>query len=235
MNRCFSAGDAQLTFMASIPKQHRQDHIWYASYGSNLNYKGRFLCYIVGGTPLGAKKRNEGCRDKALPLDNRGISLNFELYFADYSSSWKGAVAFIKQSETSKTLGRMYLITDDQFNDVVLQENAKKVDGRRMVPEFNQLCQEQDFLLADSGLYGRLLRVGEEDGYPIFTFTATKNDLKVGAPSEAYVRVIVSGIKETYPAMTDGEICEYLWRCQGIYDAISPQQLKKWVEVASLK
>jgi hypothetical protein len=33
--------------------------------------------------------------------------------------------------EGSDPLGRIYLITDEQFNDVVLQENAKQPDGKR--------------------------------------------------------------------------------------------------------
>jgi hypothetical protein len=30
--------------------------IWYASYGSNPSYRNRFLCYIAGGKPAGAKE-----------------------------------------------------------------------------------------------------------------------------------------------------------------------------------
>src|ERR1039457_5739089 len=36
----------------------RRDLVWYASYGSNLAYQERFLCYIKGGTPAGSRKMN---------------------------------------------------------------------------------------------------------------------------------------------------------------------------------
>src|SRR5204862_84081 len=98
--------------------------IWYASYGSNLSFRDRFMCYVVGGKPAGSTKENQGCRDKKPPRDNKPISLSFELYFAGHSHSWGGAVSFIRHGrDASLTLGRMYLLTEDQFNDVVLQEN----------------------------------------------------------------------------------------------------------------
>src|SRR5436305_7842838 len=99
--------------------------IWYASYGSNLSYQKRFMCYIAGGRPAGSQNTNPGCRDKTPPIDNKPIAIHLDLYFAEYSQWWNGGVAFIKRgNERSKTLGRIYLITDDQFNDVVLQENS---------------------------------------------------------------------------------------------------------------
>jgi hypothetical protein len=121
--------------------------VWYASYGSNLK-RERFMCYIKGGRPRGGAKQYLGCRDKRDPIESRPIPLNFELYFAGQSNTWRrgekdsgvpGGIAFIRQNpERGPTLGRMYLITDGQFNDVVLQENAKKPDGSRYVPVFEQ-------------------------------------------------------------------------------------------------
>ena len=99
-------------------------HIWYASYGSNL-LEERFLCYIKGGKPSGSSKRHDGCFDKTLPQNNAKIYINHELYFARKSKSWdNGGVAFLSEKFESnhKTLGRMYLITPDQFTEVVKQE-----------------------------------------------------------------------------------------------------------------
>src|SRR4030095_163368 len=99
-------------------------HIWYASYGSNL-LEERFLCYIKGGQPVGSKKHYEGCRDKSLPIDKEEFYIPSELYFAKESDSWdNGGVAFIKTNfePQQSTLGRMYLITPQQFIDVVKQE-----------------------------------------------------------------------------------------------------------------
>lgn len=64
------------------------------------------------------------------------------------------------------TLGRMYLITDEQFNDVVMQGNDKTPDGSRFVPAFNQLVSQSQSNLSDKLWYGKLLNIGSEGGCP---------------------------------------------------------------------
>lgn len=98
--------------------------IWYASYGSNLLEK-RFSCYIAGGTPEGAQREYLRCTDKTIPEAKKPLTINHELYFARRSKTWHGGgVAFIKPTTNpeAKTLGRMYLITAEQFTEVVKQE-----------------------------------------------------------------------------------------------------------------
>ncbi len=204
--------------------------VWYASYGSNLAHQ-RFLCYIHGGTPAGSGKSNPGCRDKTPPLDIRPIILNFELFFAGHSKPWGGAVAFIRHGQAdAKTLGRMYLITAGQFNDVVLQENNRKVDGSRLIPSLEELAREKEHVLPGVNGYGRLLVAGNEGTHPIVTFTSTETgDLSAGPPGEPYVKIIAAGLKETYPLMEDREIVEYLLRAEGIRGWIPTDQLAEWV------
>jgi len=45
-------------------------------------------------------------------------------------------------------------------------------------------------------LYENLIHLGNEGPYPVLTFSGTKNKLEVGAPSEAYVKIVASGIKK---------------------------------------
>jgi hypothetical protein len=187
------------------------------------------MCYIAGGKPPGSQHVNPGSRDKTPPIDKRPISLDWELYFAGYSNWWKGAGAFIRPSpQKALTLGRMYLITYNQFNDVVLQENGRPVNGERLLPAFEKLVQQRDFLLPGVETYGRVIRLGEEERWPIFTFTATRS-FPIGVPSEAYMKIIVRGIKETYPSMSSGEILDYLVKAEGIRDRIPVASLKTWV------
>ena len=111
----------------------------------------------------------------------------------------------------------MYLITDEQFNDVVMQENSKEPDGSRFVPAFEHLVSQRESLLNDDPWYGKLLNIGSEGGCPILTFTTARTDLlNPNAPAEQYVKVIASGIKETYPQMSDDDIVAYLNKAAGI-------------------
>jgi len=152
---------------------------------------------------------------------SRAIPLTFELYFAGRSNTGPrkekdrevpGGIAFIREnSEQGSTLGRMYLITEEEFNDVVMQENGKTPDGSRFVPAFNQLVSQSQSILPGNPLYGKLLNIGSAGGCPILTFTTARIDLfNPNAPAEQYVKVVASGIKETYPQMSDDDIVAYL-------------------------
>jgi hypothetical protein len=130
-----------------------------------------------GSTPEGSAEKCDGrFRDKSDPLESRPISINGEIYFAGQSRPWgNGGVAFIREnSEQGSTLGRKYLITEEQFNDVVMQENSKEPDGNRFVPAFNQLVSQPQSILPGDPWYGKLLNMGSEGGWPTLTFTTAR-------------------------------------------------------------
>lgn len=183
--------------------------IWYASYGSNLLEK-RFSCYIAGGTPPGAQREYLGCTDRTLPEASKPISINHDLYFARKSKTWHGGgVAFIKPTSDPdvKTLGRMYLITAEQFTEVVKQEIRLEGD---LIIDLAELIAKGSLVLDKRSWYNKLLFLGTEDGYRIFTFT-NKDYLKdeLNSPDKHYLKMIALGLRETY-GMTDREIGEYL-------------------------
>jgi hypothetical protein len=202
--------------------------VWYAGYGSNLLQR-RFDCYIKGGKPEGSKKTYAGCRDKSDPRGDQQIRLPHALYFGAHSKAWNAAVAFIRcAASEAKTYARMYLITYEQFSDVVRQENGKKVPGNTIVPPYEDLARG-DVGIIDAGIYSRLMKTGTQDGHPILTFTATREDFAIGAPSQAYIKMIVSGLEETYPCMRKSEILDYLDMAEGIHGAIRRDVLTRWV------
>ncbi|GAK12751.1 hypothetical protein [Geomicrobium sp. JCM 19039] len=101
------------------------EYVWYASYGSNLHHD-RFLCYIEGGTPEGSEKTEIGCTDPTNPVKSEKEMLPYPLYFAKQSQRWQNeGVAFIgtKPIANTETYSRKYLITKEQFLEVVQQEN----------------------------------------------------------------------------------------------------------------
>ncbi|MFS0752383.1 hypothetical protein [Oceanobacillus sp. 1P07AA] len=169
--------------------------IWYSSYGSNL-CKERFYCYILGRQPYGSNKAERGCRDKTLPKENKKIILPYQLYFAKERSKWgEGGVAFIhhEYDANHSTIGRMYRITEEQFLEVVAQEN-------RLKDIYIDLCKVRDrgFADLDLGWYDRIIYLGEEDGSPIFTFTNSNpiTDMVRYAPAISYRNIICKGLSE---------------------------------------
>ena len=67
--------------------------------------------------------------------------------------------------------------------------------------------------------------IGAEGEHPILTFSATRDDFTLGSPSEAYIRMILSGLKETYPSMCESQIIDYLAQ----RDVIRRDVLLRWV------
>ena len=201
----------------------------YFCYGSNLK-RSRFMTYLCGGRPPGAETViNPGARDQTPPLDSRPVRLNYELYFAGHSKWWNAAPAFIRPARGDEfTYGRSYRIFYDQFNDVVAQECGKPVDGSCLVPPLGDLVRAKEFELPGNLLYGRLLYVGDDNGFPLLSFT-TNRKLAAGPPSRPYLKIIISGLRETYQ-MTDAEICDYLGRASGIsLGGVDAQELAEWV------
>ncbi|WP_081210405.1 hypothetical protein [Salegentibacter sediminis] len=192
-----------------------EQKVWYACYGSNL-LEERFRCYISGGQPKGAHRIYPGCTNRTFPSKNKRIIINREMYFAKRSKTWSGGGAvFIKSKidENIETLGRMYLITRQQFIDLVKQEIKFEgnfdIDLKKVI--------EQGFLdMKNNSWYGQIIYLGEEEYHPIFTFTNEEYlENEINAPNEHYLRIIIEGLKETY-LMTDAAIENYFKTKEGI-------------------
>jgi hypothetical protein len=74
--------------------------------------------------------------------------------------------------------------------------------------------------------YGNILYLGEQDGFPIYTFTSGENIASEPpvAPSSEYLQAIISGLKEVYPVAPD-DIVKYLLSKPGIKDSYTREDL----------
>lgn len=203
--------------------------VWYACYGSNL-LKERFSCYIGGGRPANAKRVYPGCTNKTLPEKSKGITINGELYFAKSSKTWSGGGAGFIQSNFDKsieTLGRMYLITQQQFVDLVQQEI--KFEGDFDI-DLQQVIKNRSLDMKNNSWYGKIIYLGEDEDSPIFTFT-NEDYLKdeINPPHEFYLKIIIDGLKETYQ-MSDNEIEAYLKNKEGIKGGPIEDKLPKLIK-----
>ena len=199
------------------------DYVWYASYGSNLS-RERFMCYIQGGKPPGSTRDEIGCTDKTPPKDDRPIKIRHSLYFSESAEHWQNkGVGFINRDEDANeenaTFGRMYLITAEQFIEVVRQENRDininidlKVAKREKSYSFKEVW------------YGNLIYLDDMEGIPVFSFTTYKEKGDFRAPSAEYLRVITSGLKETYNFSKE-QIADYLMKKDGIKGNFSREEL----------
>jgi hypothetical protein len=191
-----------------------KDYVWYASYGSNISTE-RFMCYIQGGKPEGATRTYKGCTDKTSPIDQKPIKIPHELYFAKQAEVWNGGgVCFINpaKNEEVETLGNMYLISRQQFMEVVQQENAT---DESIIIDFEKVQKEKSLVIRN-GWYGNLLFLGMENKSSIFTFT---NEYylsnEINSPNQHYLKTIIKGLVETYQ-LNPSELKAYFYSKKGI-------------------
>ena len=158
-------------------KNHQTEYIWYACYGSNIS-KRRFMRYI------------DRCTDKTPPAEDRPFEFPHSIYFAKSSAIWNnGAIAFLDDLTPGHSYGRIYKITNEQFQQV------QKMEG---------------------SMYTKCLQFPAIDGLPVYSFTdiESKAEVETGIPSKEYFDEILLGLKECYAGMySDEKLEEYLNFC----------------------
>jgi hypothetical protein len=214
--------------------------VWYAAYGSNLN-RDRFLEYIRGGTSQFNGRLYPGCRNKQEPIRDRGIAINRDLYFAKNSVPWAGGVAFLRPDAGSgNAIGRAYLITADQFLDVAAQENGRKPGDPGLAFDYRYAESHDECYLnprdpakpatvARQLWYGRVLRIGIQESWPVVTLTGEwEGYAPPSAPSRQYVATIVAGMNQV-SKLPRKAVLDYLANRPGIKDRISRTLLERWL------
>jgi hypothetical protein len=186
--------------------------VWYACYGSNCSYE-RFRAYLEGGSPRGGNHVHPGARNASLPVASGPITFPHAVCFSGYSKGWGGSPAFLEHTSTvSGALGRRYLITREQFEDVLTQENRLDapipVDVHRPVGDRQLVCERP---------YGQVLTLSPIDGYPVLTFTSPEppETRTPGPPSAAYLGTLSRGLAEIQPLDAD-QIASRLLEASGI-------------------
>ncbi len=198
------------------------DLLWYASYGSNMAGE-RLRCYLEGGCPPGAVRVNPGARDPSPPRDARYVRLAGAVYFAWESPTWGGGVAFYDPSGPGESVGRAYLVTRGQFADIAIQEMHREPGGQRTRADPDLEDADLAALLADGGArlgpgrYETLHQVGEIDGRPVVTFTASwrLDEIALNPPAATYVQLVAAGLRET-TGWDAGQIIDYLLARPGV-------------------
>ena len=213
--------------------------LWYAAYGPNV-HRDRLLECIRGGVSRFTGAAQPGCRDKSDPVRDYALAINRELYFARNSDSWAGAVAFVRaQPSRSQTLGRAYLVTQEQFEDIAAQENGKRPGDPDMRLDYAYAEQHEECFFnprdpSRSGTggamwYGRIIRTGTRESWPVFALSAEWDGyVGISPPGRAYIRCIADGIRQL-GKISHKALTEYFASKVGIKDRISRPVLERWL------
>jgi len=181
--------------------------------GTNM-YRQRFLAYIKGSRVPGLEFEEEGCRDASDPVDEKAMIIGHRTYFARKSLRWNGSPIFLEKNKSNyKCYVRMYLITEEQFDDFVAQENylEKAPTTWTSLLQARQMAQKNGtHVFLPNAWYGTLLYLGsvfsnstkiagqgEGHHWPVFTFTHDSDDMTaVGPPSRLYLSILARGIRQ---------------------------------------
>jgi hypothetical protein len=165
--------------------------IWYVAYGSNLS-RERFRTYLQGGQPDGSGRNYPGCRDTSDELDSFGLLITGGVYFAGRSSGWGAGMAFYDPEPPAEVAARAYLITTEQFVDVLAQETLRSPGmALDLTPAFRG-----DRYSDGVGGYPILVRVGCRSGVPLVTFTRHRRSAStLVAPTVLYLAAMAAGLR----------------------------------------
>ena len=130
-----------------VEKMNRVNYVWYAAYGSNIN-KLRFMKYI------------EDCRDKTPPVKEKQFMFSHPIYFANRSGRWENkGVAFLDIEQQGKAYGKLYLVTEEQLEQIHISVGK------------------------GPNWYNQMVQIGVEEGLPIKTITHTPRHINDVNPS----------------------------------------------------
>lgn len=197
--------------------------VWYVAYGSNLSLQ-RFLVYLEGGTPVSGARSYPGARDPRGPVENVSLLIPGGLRFVGISSVWGGGMAIYAARAAGQVAARAYLITAEQFVDVLAQEMRLRPDM-----DVNHLTavRETGWHSLGRGSYQTLAHLGDRDGSPMLTFTsADVKSHRLNAPTRGYLRTIAVGLRESH-GWTRAAIGRYLAQFPGAAGAWSPKSIER--------
>ena len=193
------------------------DLVWYASYGSNMSAV-RFGCYLAGGVPDGSTRHHEGCRDATAAVEDRAIVLPGTVFFSGTSRAWTGGHAYLDPTawdHDGSALGRAWLVTAEQFDDVVAQENSRPIGAVDLGAASMRPGERR---LVEGSRYPVAWCVDALDGVPVVTFTCaeTMRQRLLNPPSIPYLRTLALGLQEAGHAADLTAAAEHLTSLPGV-------------------
>lgn len=179
-------------------------YVWYVGYGSNMN-EDRFLKYMNSG-------RTGSDKFVASDFDSRRVLIDHGVYFARSGRWGSGGIAFldVDDKEDEPWYARAYRLTAEQLWSVACQENG----SRSLSMDWNNMLKQRCTEMSKSGLYSRVVNLGQIDGEHVFTVTnptsyAQQLRMKkepvphqylalgmLNPPSHEYLNIINAGVEQ---------------------------------------
>jgi len=195
--------------------------MWYVAYGTNLSWE-RFRMYLQGGRPWVGGRDHPGCRDPFGPQREMALMVPGGIRFVGDSTIWGGGTAVYDARAAAEVAVRAYLITAEQFVDVLAQE-------MRLEPRLDLdlgPVQRTGWHSLGPGRYQTLAQLGTQDDVPMLTFTSAEvADQPINAPTRGYLRTMATGLREAHGWSAE-RIGRYLARFPGAAGVWTPTSIE---------
>ena len=113
-------------------------------------------------------------------------------------------------------------VLEDQFGDVAAQEMWREPGGRFALELAALLPDVAELHTLGPGRYETVVRLGEHEGFPLFTVThGTVADLDPAAPTAPYLHWIATGLAEAH-GWCVSEIVDYMQAAPGVQAPVTP-------------
>ncbi len=186
------------------------NRLWYVAYGTNLS-RARFQVYLHGGRLRAGARDYPGSRDPVAPERDFPVRIPGGVRFVGESSVWGGGLAVYDPRAEGEVAARAYLITAEQFVDVLAQE-------MRLPPGLDldlTSVRRSRWHSYGPGCYQTVAVLGIHEGLPMLTFTSADAYARPdNPPSEDYLRAMAVGLREAH-GWTSARIGGYLAGCPG--------------------
>jgi hypothetical protein len=157
------------------------------------------------------------------------------VYFAWESPVWGGAVAFYAERAVGDwprgAAARGYLLSAGQFEDLLAQEMYREPGGGAGV-DIERVVRDGRVRLGE-GRYETLLYVGDVDGFPAVTFTASWDPatVEIGRPGPRYLGMLAAGLRESHGWAAE-RIRDHLAGLPGVQGVWGDMELRQLVRAA---
>lgn len=182
--------------------------VWYAAYGSNC-WEARLGVYLKGGYLPEVGRSSAGSSDSSPPSDSMPFVFLRRLRFAGHARSWGGTAPAHLSDEAGLTLGRAWLVSWRQFEDIFAQENGNEYQPLR-------LPERSGTTVVEESPYGRVANLGWFANSPIVGFDCPPTlQLSTGEPSDEYLTAILRGLVQTY-RLAPEQLARHLGQAKGL-------------------
>ena len=192
-------------------KVQQERYIWFGVHNELLRNKN--IIKII-----------QKCNDTSIPIESASIHLD------KFKVGFNRNRVFIEYNENSVIFFKLYLITKEQFMDILRTyyscKDKIKEEQENILKKLNKINDEFDLnlYLNEPNLFYNIIKyVGNLDGIKILSISSNKKEI---IPPEAeYLRTIYSGLKKSFQPYNDYLIIYYIYLLDGVRNYYNIKQL----------